>query len=72
MSERFDVAAWFAAMNDAGQEVLAIEFVEGDLQLVVAGRSYDNARDAERWAALTEHRTAIIAFLHTRNQEQAA
>ena len=72
MSERFDAAAWFAAMHEAGQDVLAIEFVEGDLQLVVAGRSYDNARDAERWSALTAHRAAIIAFLHTREQEQAA
>jgi hypothetical protein len=73
MSEPFDVAVWYAAMRDAGQDVLAVEFIEHDLQLVVIGRSYDNARDAERWAALVDHRADVIAFLNTRShQEEAA
>ena len=71
MSERFDVAIWYVAMRDAGQEVCAIEFIEGDLQLVVTGRSYDHAYDADRWAALTDHRAAIIAFVTSRDPEQA-
>lgn len=72
MSEPFDPAAWYADMRDAGQDVLAIEFVEHDLQLVVVGRPYESARDAARWAALVEHRDAVIAFLSARKQEEAA
>lgn len=72
MSERFDVAAWVAAMREAGQDVRAVEFVAHDLQLVVTGRSYDHARDAGRWAALADHRAAIIEFLEARDREQAA
>jgi hypothetical protein len=73
MSEPFDVAAWYAAMRDAGQDVRAVELIEHNLQLVVLGRSYDNTRDAPRWAALTNHRDAIITFLTTRqHQEEAA
>jgi hypothetical protein len=73
MSEPFDVAAWHAAMHEAGQDVRAVELIEHNLQLVVLGRSYDNARDAARWAALTDHRDAIIAFLTARqHQEEAA
>jgi len=72
MSEPFNAAAWYTAMRDAGQDVTAIDFVEGDLHLVVTGRSYDNARDAERWAALIDHRAAILAFLSARDREEAA
>ena len=72
MSEPFDPAAWYAGMRDAGQDVLAVEFVEHDLQLVVVGRPYDNARDEARWAALVEHRDAVIAFLSARKHEEAA
>jgi hypothetical protein len=59
-------------MREADQDVLAVEFVEHDLQLVVVGRSYDHARDHERWAALVDHRDAVIAFLNARQQAEAA
>jgi len=73
MSEPFDVVRWYAALRDAGQDVCAIEIVEHDLQLVVVGRSYDHSRDAGAWAALTEHRDAIIDFLNKRSAcEEAA
>jgi len=72
MSERFDVASWYAAMRDAEQDLRAVEFVEHDLQLVVIGRSYDHARDRERWAALVDHREAIVAFLNAQQEAEEA
>lgn len=73
MSEPFDVARWYAALRDAGQDVCAVELVAHDLHLLVVGRSYDHSRDAGPWAALTEHRDAIIDFLSKRTQcEEAA
>jgi len=72
MSEHFDAAAWYASMREAGQDVLAIEFVEHDLQLVVTGKSYDHARDEKRWSALVDHRDAVIAYLSERQRREHA
>ncbi|MBI1214104.1 MAG: hypothetical protein GC190_21790 [Alphaproteobacteria bacterium] len=72
MSEPFDAADWYASMRDAGQDVMAVDFVERAVQLVVVGRSYDNARDAQRWAALVDHRDAIIEFLNARDRRGEA
>jgi hypothetical protein len=72
MSEPFHVAHWYGAMREAGQDVRAVDFIEHDLQLVVVGRSYDHARDAERWAPLVEHRTAVIEFLSARQKREEA
>ena len=72
MSEPFDPARWYEAMRAGGQDVFAVEFVEHDLQLVVTGRPYDHARDAERWAPLVEHRSAVVEFLSTREKREEA
>ena len=72
MSEPFDAARWYASLRAAGQDVLAVEFIEHDVELVVIGRSYDHGRDAELWAPLTEHRDAIIDFLNQRNAREEA
>jgi hypothetical protein len=72
MSEPFDVAVWYASMHEAGQDIRAIEFVEHDLQLIVVGRPYDHARDEARWAALVDHRDAVIAYLSARQRQEEA
>ena len=72
MSEPFDAARWYASLRAAGQDVLAVEFIEHDVELAVIGRAYDHARDSDLWAPLTEHREAIIDFLNRRHAREEA
>lgn len=63
--ERFDPAAWYATILQTGHDAAVVEFVEGDLQVLVIGPR-DNPQIGEQLKTLAAHRDEIIDHLLSR------
>src|SRR5262249_9567473 len=66
----FDAAGWYAAMLQAGYDAAVVEFVEGDLQVIIIGPR-DRSPITEQLDALAAHRNAFIDHLLSRPKAHA-
>lgn len=64
-NQNTSVEAWYGQMLARGQQPLLFDYGP-QVEIIVAGRRYDNAIDGELWDFKTTHREAVEAFLRGR------